>query len=539
MDTVDQISLEAARRFLHTVVLVDDEADLHPAEEREPSVAPSNIGNSSAEDTAAAEVEPSPSLEEPSESSVPRDTEELDAKTVIDQFSKLGLVCAVIRPSASDVVEDTVCPVAGRTDILILDWWLNGEQGTRSLNIIRRVATDDEAQHRTRLIVIYTGQRDLEGIIQQVAGAIGDSAVVNGTRCVAGPVHVVALAKPETSVDEELTGSVVDFSELPTRVIKEFANAVHGLLRNVALGSFAVIRNNTHRILTRFSKDLDAAYLGQRMLLPYPEDAQQQVTMLIAAELSSVLDDAKVGRFASLEATEAMVEQNMLRSRDVAPLGAMAARNSISSKEMAFRLLKHGVDSSDFVLSSGEKRHAPLWSGQIFAVDDESASRLGRQFAMLMKCKSYYENLVPRLTLGVIIKDVQSSTFYLCMQPPCDSVRLSSDTAFPLLPLNETETNIDFVLKHDDGYFLFKLNLKFSSLRMVNFSPGQVPPGVVQAEQERTVGHWIYRGAGADGSEFRWIGELREGWAHYYANRFATESSRVGVEDSEWVRRLR
>jgi hypothetical protein len=123
------------------------------------------------------------------------------------------------------------------------------------------------------------------------------------------------------------------------------------------------------------------------------------------------------------------------------------------------------------------------------------------------------------------------------MQPICDSVRLEKETAFPLLPLTETDTKFDFVLLRDGHYRPFKVSLKLRDMRMITFQPGPNPPGMVVADKSMSTGEWIFKGTASPESEFAWIGELREGWAHYYANKFAYETSRVGVNDSEWARR--
>ena len=41
----------------------------------------------------------------------------------------------------------------------------------------------------------------------------------------------------------------------------------------------------------------------------------------------------------------------------------------------------------------------------------------------------------------------------------------------------------------------------------------------------------------SNGSNFKWVGELRAEQAQRLSNRFATELSRVGVNESQWLRR--
>ena len=50
-----------------------------------------------------------------------------------------------------------------------------------------------------------------------------------------------------------------------------------GLLPNVAIAGLSELRAQTHKLLTMFSRSLDPAYLGHRVLLPNPSEAEDQV----------------------------------------------------------------------------------------------------------------------------------------------------------------------------------------------------------------------------------------------------------------------
>lgn len=546
MATAATASMTVARDFLQTVVLVDDRAEFRPFREGPVTEAsdPRAAAAIEATDRLDTEFDPEPEagLQPPQENmeDAPKGGEDnLDAKTVIDRFSRLGLVCGVICPDASDPIEETVGPAARRADILVLDWWLHGDGGDASLEIIRHVVSDIDHRHRVRLIVIYTAERDLNGIAQRIAEVLDDAIVVGEHRVTAGPIHVTVFAKPETNVDAELAAAVVSFDDLPDKVIAEFADAVRGLLPNVVLSSFAAIRNSTHRILNRFSRDLDPAYLGHRMLLPHPDDAQDHIANLVAQELASVMDSARVGSVADGDAVASFVGDSLLVARSIDPVKTWAGAKDWSDSEYALALVRNGIDSDELNLSRNKKDKAHNWSTRIYAPDDASAREVELRFAALMKSKSRYENPPPRLGLGVFLRDQRTSTVYLCMQPVCDSTRLSGVTAFPFLPLTEATGAFDFVLYRDGKYCTFKMSLRLRDVRMLKFRPGPNPPGVVAGEGGGATGDWVFKTARKGGPSFAWVGELREGWSHYYANRFADEASRVGMDDSEWARRTK
>ena len=76
----------------------------------------------------------------------------------------------------------------------------------------------------------------------------------------------------------------------------------NGLLRTVALAGITTIRENAHRVLARFDETLDAAYLGHRILLPHPPDAEDHLVAALGSELVSILDEDRPGAHADIEA---------------------------------------------------------------------------------------------------------------------------------------------------------------------------------------------------------------------------------------------
>ena len=88
------------------------------------------------------------------------------------------------------------------------------------------------------------------------------------------------------------------------KLADEFGSMTTGLLRTVALAGIATIRENAHKILARFDQTLDAAYLGHRILLPHPPDAEDHLVAALGSELLSVLEEDRPGTHAGIEAIE-------------------------------------------------------------------------------------------------------------------------------------------------------------------------------------------------------------------------------------------
>ena len=64
-----------------------------------------------------------------------------------------------------------------------------------------------------------------------------------------------------------------------------------GLVSNVALTALTRLRLATHRILDRFSSEIDAAFLVHRALHESPQEADEHLAPIIAAELQAVIQD--------------------------------------------------------------------------------------------------------------------------------------------------------------------------------------------------------------------------------------------------------
>jgi hypothetical protein len=551
-----------AQDFLQTVVIVDDQADLGLSNTGTPASAPalSNAvrgatgeavgvvdkdvrGSGTAEGADDIDADPDPDLVEPSDDALSvAEHGFLDAKTIINDFAQIGLVCGVIRPEQNEDIGPIVSAAATRADVLVLDWWMHGDAGATSKAIIKQLARSGDQQDRIRLIVIYTGAQDLRGVASEVAGCLDGAEVIGEhlTRVDAGSIRLVVLAKPDTPVDPGLIEDVVSFEAFPARVVKEFARTVEGLLSNVALAALAAVRANTHRILNRFDRVLDPAFLGHRMLLPDPEDAEQHLVEMILQEFSAVLEKASVGNNANYKAVQQLVSDAVLVINDIERLSAFASRRDVPISDVAMGFVKEGVDRPEFMLSNKERKDIRGWASRIFAFasgeSGSTSSEVSKEWSMLMSNKLQYGDRPPIVRLGTIVRDADRGAFMLCMQPVCDSVRLLGRTSFPFLPLDEVTDGPDIVVKYSDQYYLLSVRKKFYDIIMIPFEPSDDTSRTVKAIHPSESKGWQFVSA-PEGASFEWVAELRDNFAYKFANRFAESASRVGTDDSELFRR--
>src|SRR6266498_2891129 len=130
-------------------------------------------------------------------------------------------------------------------------------------------------------------------------------------------------------------------------------------------------------------------------------------------------------------------------------------------------------------------------------------------------------------------------SFWLSLQPDCDSMRLDDARSFPMAPLIKVEesearagSKFDLVaLDPDEGKPLyFRTSTRPYQLRMISFAPSE---SVIRATND-SPGPLLTDG---DGVTWLWIAQLRFAHALRLANSLGGAMARVGLDESEWLRR--
>jgi hypothetical protein len=576
-----QHSENVVRQFLQTIVVVDDRAYFERTEtSTKPTVLKASPGRPSftgkpqesargsevltAEDSAEASsgdktrpvVEDASTAEETSEDVA----HELNAKYLIESFAERGVVCAVLRPSEIDVtqLEKKVYPAAERADILMLDWVLHEDtEGKKVKELIAQITKTSFAQPRLRLIVVYTGELGLSDIIHEIEKALRDSGVGEVSKkddytLVSGAVRVAIYAKNNVIRSEsggELRERMVPADQLPDRLIREFADMTAGLVSNVALGSLAALRANTHRVLSKFSPGMDAPFLAHRAMLERPDDANSLLVYLVGAELTSILEGNEVGNIAdrleSEDVIRAWLDVCEARVQEAGGRGLakqFSVKNSPEFLNDLCRLLRKGVaDASlkDELKQFKDEPHKKKLTEKL-SIDRASASVMENKFAVLTTLKSDYRVSPPVLFPGTLLKEYASPgaarprpRFWVCIQPICDCVRIYGERAFPFLEMVEDGSKFNLVLPDNEKEFV-KVRIIFRpyKLRMIEFKA--TGRGMVRGTRE---GKDVFFEAEGDGSKYRWIGELKFEQSQRIVNKYGAEVARVGLEESEWLRR--
>lgn len=537
-------SRKVIESFLQSVVVLDDRAEMPRSEK--PPIAKDSDGTLTSPDY--------PQSTTPIDSETTRDPTgvPLDAESVIDGFAEIGSVCAVLKANPNDSFRRRTVRAARRADIIILDWRINDSTGDEALNVLREILQGDEGTERLRMIAIYTGEPDLEKIYERVRNAIVELYPSEGIRergvlrMSLGPLHVVILAKSgvDTANKGEHQQQVVTEGELAGRLADEYGALTCGLVRNTAIAGISGIRSNAHKILAKFGPDLDSAYLGHRILLHDPADAEDHIEEALSSEIASVLEDHRPGRLADGHAINSWLTKREAEGLNLCePLGSPGGQNPVSGWSSLLNLgfEAPGLPFPDSLSKNALRRQA----AEPFAEDSDAAKQSNRSFAALLTLKTRYPSRPPCLSVGSVlcVRDGDQRSYSLCLQPECDSVRLRGPTGFPFIPLvplagaGDVRDGVPLrlVCRLWDGQWMhFGIVLKPSSLTVQNFAPNSGQRGEVCACKDHD-GRYYFEDS--KGKRHCWIAELKPAHAMQITGELSSVFSRPGPNDSEWLRR--
>ena len=533
--TLTDLSVQNVARFLQTVVVVDDKARLEPMPTNDDNASMSGIEEADDESPVGARanlVSPRPDMAGSS-----ADPEDLDAKSLVDGFAREGIACAVLRPVREDDVVTQAIKIAEFADIVVLDWIFDKDNGAKATSLIYKILGEGSGSDRMRLIAIYTGERDLRAVADNAAEVLSKCYGEDPDRpsdfvALKGSVRLAVFGKAHTrapSEDTDLSRRIVGTSELPSRLIHDFAEMTTGLLPNVAIAGLSEVRDQTYKLLSMFSRTLDPAYLGHRLLLSNPSEAEDQVVAMLVAEVLSILEDGGVAKQAGMDSIRAWVKEMTVNG------SLQLTHLSVTSQDTLLSLLENGIENTKEVELGGWKWEKVTHA---FTSEDCRADRSNRQFARMMHVKTRYGGRPPSLTLGTILfsESDECDTYWICLQPKCDSVRIKKRSAFPMVPLtpiNDQRNEFEIVVPHRDSWVLLRVPRKPSEIQMFKFDQNDPSMGQVTAIQSDSA----WKITPIEGPSFEWVAELKDEHAQRIANEFAGSFSRVGVNESEWMRR--
>lgn len=539
MTALELFGLESTKRFLQSVVFVDDEiyesASGKPGEVsvpltpfKPPFALPSNSGSSTASSEEAAPVLPAT----------------YHPRQLVESFAGAGIVCALYEPQEGFKTDASseLFKLCDRADIVILDWDLYKEDGSNILPLICNLANSGQSSvpHHVRLCVIYTTKPDLERVASQIYdrvhadGALKGVEVIDKFTVVTGATRIVVLGKPDVgSRPQEAKSQEVKEADLASRVILEFARMNSGLLPSYALNAMAEVRRNTKRVIDKFDKGLDAPFLVNRALVIGQEEAFDQLPELLSEELLAVIQDSPIQQ-ATIDKLVAEYCESIPMDATKITWQVVAGRPAVAAETLARRFLVGGSAAikDDFNYKGKSSKNTDI----LHAALGCNAHKTQEALAALFAVRTNYGATPPALQLGTIIRSKEDGSwvYSVCLQPLCDGVRLSRDgvgyiAKFPFWKLTPDRGGYGIVVKLpgvDDYCDLFADGKPRERLSIEAFQAGA--NGVVSAVGEKP--SFLF------GGKFEWVAQLKPVHAQRIAFDVGRKLSRVGLIEAEWLR---
>ena len=472
------------------------------------------------------------------------------ALDVSNVFAHTGKICAIYAPkSISDI--NSYNTILNKADVVILDWYLDIKKEENQVEDPEADADNDDPRGeftlklisdilsqtgRLKLLIVYTGETDLFEITDSIYQKVNQDSFHKGD-CVirSSNSKILVRAKSQNSEtqfahNKELKDKIVSYESLPTLIVEEFADMTNGLLSNFALSSLSAIRNNTSRILSAFSPKLDPAYLGHKILLENTLESKQLLIKLFGEAISELLETTNID-------TKDWVDnwiENRITDETLSINGVSIDKSRDLLKKMFGseqpRLKDKYKDASGKDMSNGNEGKLQSHTAELFVYDDIDVNKSNVDFAILTHHKNIFQPAVeaPKLTLGSVIKTVKQDEYYICIQQKCDSVRIKDERRFLFLPLGETGEHpliINDVLK-------LSPNKSSYAIKTIKFKPQQEGSTIIQAL--KIDDKYIFKSSHDE--EYEWVVDLKEMHAQRIVNNYCSQLSRVGLNESEWLR---
>lgn len=496
-----------------------------------------------------------------------------NAGQISNIFAQKGKLCTIFAPTNEKDL-DNCMPLFAKSDVIVLDWYLDLSSANQAKNddedadeeeprghyttkLIKAIV-DDAKDEKLKLIIVYTGETDLSGITTTIYKHIGGKNSFKKKECCIFTSNIVILIRAKYSSEDQykhlknLKTKVVKNEDLPDIIVTEYANLIKGLVSNFALSAIAAIRENTSRILNVYSPRLDAAYLGHKIALPNPDDAKLLLIKLFGESITDLISSIDID---TNDWIKLWTYSHYSRPSSVEIKGKNIEINRSIIMQLIQSHEKRFDDLGSFIKScfrptqlSNAILNEILKNGSsLFQHIEKDPHQSNLKFAKLTHHKNLFRPLSirPYLTLGTIVrlkqdkKDYIEYYYYLCIQQRCDSSRITnSERRFLFLPLSSKGKKGDHRIIINSQ---LHLSIKVSSydIKTIRFFANP-DKKIVEAisikdkitHEKRYVFKSIYN------EEYEWVLDLKEAHAQRIVNEYCATLSRVGLDESEWLRSL-
>lgn len=505
---------------------------------------------------------------------------DLHAPEISKIFAKEKKICAVYDPETLSDISDFK-QIATKSDIIILDWFIDiseeiegGDEeddaeeddvrGKYTLDIISSLINPDNCD-RLKIILVYTGEIDLVDISEKIRDLSPDLSLdTDKLRLQVGKTIIFVRAKSNNQEGDDnrfnhtpnLNDKVLRYNELPGFLLEEFTKVTSGLLSNFALLSLHKLRNNTSKILGLYNKDLDHAYLEHRSSIPNQEDAEDLMLEVFKDSIGDLLHYEKVHKSISKNDITNWIKMSLLKEqkqiKNAEGVNVNPIRTFERNPEFLLKLLyskesdveKRFIETLTPYCNAKKQvesyfKYLKTSNIDLFINNSQEADKekLLTNFATLTHHKNVFlpRGIKPILSLGCVLKSTKKEIYYICIQQKCDSVRIkdTEERKFLFLPLVESK-NGKFNFISNNGIKL-QLDSKSYSIRTLKFKSNK--DGVVEPKKKKDkyIFEQVYNKRSDE--KFEWVLDLKDLHAQRIVADYASNLSRVGLDESEWLRK--
>lgn len=508
------------------------------------------------------------------------DVNNLDGPAISNIFAKEKKICAVYEPKNESDIDDFK-QIIPKSDVIILDWNIavnvdvvdgnleddaeeDDIRGKYTLEIISNLINPDNYD-KLKVILVYTGEIDLVHISEKIRDLNPELSLdVDDLKLQIGKTIIFVRAKSNNQEGDDnrfnhipnLNNKVLKYRELPNFLLEEFTKVTSGLLSNFALLSLHKLRINTSKILGLYNKDLDHAYLEHKASIPNQDDAENLILEIFKDSIGDLLNYENVHKSISKTNVSNWIKARLLNEPKPIKNGEGISVNPSKDIQRDSKLLldilyskEADVDKRylDLLIplcnskGQAEKYHKYLKTNNVdlFINTSQDAHKESylTKFATLTHHKNVFlpRGMKPFLTLGTVLKSTKKEIYYICIQQKCDSVRLKVDEArkFLFLPLVESKNGkFNFILNDETKLQLDSKSYAIRTLKFKSNKDGVVEP---KKKKDKFVFEQVYNKRSDE--KFEWLLDLKDLHAQRIVTDYAATLSRVGLDESEWLRK--
>lgn len=566
-NTVREYSEYAAEKFLQTAVFVDDKIydqgggsldgskDTISPDTRKKATKTTPNKSQGVEESTVGDQSNDDRLDDQLDEYSPHD--------IITRFTKKKIVCSLYQPERGEEFsqESDIFELCVSADIVIVDWDIYGDDGARAIefigDLIKEAIQKDPEQ--LRLILVYTQDLDLLEItdkLYKTASQDIDDVFLEEDKLAFHTKNsrVSIFGKPGRERSSAVVHHVIQGKEIADVAVREFAELASGLLQATTLLGLAEIKKNSRKILSKFNAELDPAFLTHRAMCWPEEDAFSHIVPLLVSEIESVLEDA----LSDLLISESLILESLIRNwcQDVWKPGdhtRYLSDNGVPDiREVGESICLKGYEEAK---NQFGKKVVPKLKGnsntrkaaKILLPEEDDKSN--HRFSRLMASRTFYGNDKPKtLSLGSIVYCQKDDKYLLCVQPICDSVQREDENnyrAFVFVemkkqkedPQKSSEYRVSHIIEKEDGQFvelLYKPKSYFC--RVETFAFDSITKRVQSQPSED--GKPVFIDTSEYQCKYYWVDQLKTAHAQRVVEDLASDLSRVGLTESEWLRLL-